>query len=147
MDYPTSTARVSILPGISCKAVLCWVGSSEEQEEVVKVAAALAHLGTGGIQVVMGLDSPNRFHGEGPVDPLTPEVIGRAERRLARLYGPIRTMVLPGHPVVEVRRYARNHKVDLIVMGSQALQLEERYGERLYAHAPCPVLILVKPGK
>lgn len=151
-DFPTATQRPSLLPGICCQTVLCWVGSCDEREEVVEVGLALARHGGGKVQVVMGLDSPHRFHGQhgenGPATPLTPEVIGRAERRLAKLYGPgAPTMVLPGHPVAEVRRYARNHRVDLIVMGSQALQVEDRYGERLFSQAPCPVLIIVKPGE
>ena len=147
MDDTAATPYPDLLPGICCRAVLCWVGSNEVQDEVVQVAAALARHGGGDVQVVMGLDLPHRFQSAGPVLPLTPEVIGGAERRLARLYGPgTRTMVLPGHPVTEVRRYARNHRVDVIVMGSQALQVEQSYGERLFEQAHCPVLILVKPA-
>jgi len=151
-DFLATHQRPPLLPGIYCQTVLCWVGFYDEREEVVEVALALARHGGGKVQVVMGLDSPHRFHAQngenGPATPLTPEVIGRAERRLAKLYGPgTRTMVLPGHPVAEVRRYARNHRADLIVMGNQALQVEDRYGERLYSQAPCPVLIIVRPGE
>jgi nucleotide-binding universal stress UspA family protein len=147
-EHPGTDIALSrpLLPGISCHAVLCWVGSDDEEDVVVEVAAALAQRSGGRCQVVMGLDSPHRFKGDTPATPLTPEVIARAERRLARLYGPtLRTMVLPGHPVAEVRRYARNHKVDLIVMGNQALDVEQSYGERLHERAPCPIMILLKP--
>jgi len=151
MDEHTATippSKKPLLPGISCHTILCWVGSDDEADAAVEVAAALARHAGGRCQVVMGLDSPHRFRADTPATPLTPEVIARAERRLARLYGPtLRTMVLPGHPVAEVRRYARNHKVDLIVMGNQALEVEQSYGERLFERAPCPIMILLKPGQ
>jgi nucleotide-binding universal stress UspA family protein len=144
----------SLLPGISCKAILCWVGSSEEPDAVVAVASSLASQSRGRCQVVMGLDSPfhhqqdrqgrrDRFRSKSP---LTPEVIGRAEKKLSELYGSgVNTMVLPGHPVAEVRRYARNHNIDLIIMGEQGQRVEHQYGERLADRAPCPVLILLYP--
>lgn len=144
-----------LLPGISCKTILCWVGSSEEQDAVVAVARSLANHSRGRCQVVMGLDSPFHHHQQDQREhrdrlrsksPLTPEVIGRAEKKLSKLYGSgVHTMVLPGHPVAEVRRYARNHKIDLVIMGEQGLRVEHQYGERLADRAPCPVMILLYP--
>jgi len=119
---------------------------------------------TGGTEsachVVLGLDSPHRVPGPARPEksrlqrgasggeparlPLTPEVIGSAERHLAELYdGGVKTMVLPGNPVIEIRRYARRHRIDLIIMGPQALEAERRVGERLLESAPCTLLILV----
>ena len=110
---------------------------------------ALAAQGQGTCQVVMVLDStldmrsPTRPKAR---TPLTPEVIARAGRKLADLYGPdISTLVLPGNPVKEVRRFAQNHSVDLIVMSQQALRIEQNYGEKLAAHAPCTVMIVIPP--
>jgi len=98
----------------------------------------------------MGLDAPvdQRFPARSEArTPLTPPVIARVGRRLADLYGPdVPTLVLPGHPVKEVRRYAQNHSVDLIVMGQQALRIEQNYGEKLAAHAPCTVMIVIPPA-
>ena len=54
-------------------------------------------------------------------------------------------MVLPGHPVAEIRRYARTQNIDLIVMGEQALAVEKTYGERLLDDAPCTVMVLGLP--
>jgi nucleotide-binding universal stress UspA family protein len=84
----------------------------------------------------------------GLMAPVTPEVIDGAERRLAKLYGPgAHTMVLPGHPVTEIRRYALNHRMDLIVYGGQGLAAEKTCGERLCDDAPCSLMILFFPKR
>jgi len=138
-------AMAEFLPGICCQRVLCWVGYLHERDPVVEVAQALARAGNGRCELVLGLDAPRRLD-QVPAGPLTPELIGQAERRLGQLYGSAsRTMVLPGHPVREVRRYARNQRADLIVMGLQALQVEQSCGERLADEAPCPIMILLRP--
>jgi len=69
-----------------------------------------------------------------------------AEVRLHQLYGPdTRTMVLPGHPIREIRRFARTQDIDIVFMGVQAHAIEEEFGERLVHDAPCAVLSLVYP--
>jgi hypothetical protein len=149
---PDQSPRLTALPGVSCQNVLCWVGSFDKPDPVVLLAQALAQQNHGICQVVLGLDSPYRFR-KGLSDwaaqtPLTPEIISRAERRLASLYGDdIRTMVLLGHPVTEVRRFARNHRIDLIVMGRQAMEVEQHYGEQLDDPAPCTIMILLFPRR
>ncbi len=132
-------------PNLSYKTVLCWVGNQTMPDPAVQVARDLAALGGGTCSVVMGLDSPrDRSQGGGVHTPLTPEVISRAGRQLAELYGPnADTMVLPGHPVREVRRYAENHQVDLMVLGRQALRVQKNYQEEL--SPPCTLMILVHP--
>ena len=139
----------TLLPGVPCRKVLCWVESVVEEDRVVRVAQALAALGRGVCHVVMGLDSPRRLGGNGdgpPRAPLTPELIGRADSQLAALYGRgVATMVLPGHPVEEVRRYARTRGVDLIVIGEQGLAVEREYDTRVADDPPCAVMSLVLP--
>ena len=105
----------------------------------VPLARALASLSDGQCRVILGLDAPS---------PLTPELITKAERDLAVLYGDAaRIIVLPGRPVREVARYARNHDMDLVVMGEQASAVERRCGERVADLAPCAVMILLGPAE
>lgn len=145
-----------LLPGLTCERVLCWVDLLDREEPIVELGRALTAGAEDACHVVLGLDSPHRVSGAAQPEtggeqarlPLTPEVIGRAERRLGELYGRgVKTMVLPGNPVVEVRRYARRHHVDLIIMGAPALAVERRMGEQLLDNAPCTILILVSPNR
>jgi nucleotide-binding universal stress UspA family protein len=134
--------------GLNVRNVLCWVSSFESPDGIVEVGKAYAATCRGICHVVMCLESPPVFHGKGlgVKGPLTPEVIGNAENRLASLYGnDVRTMVLPGNPIAEIRRYARTRQMDLIIMGEQGLALEAAHGERLYENAPCTVMVLVFP--
>ncbi len=122
------------------RRVLCWVSSSERKDSVVHIAEALSKSCQGQCVTVMCLDSPVK-------KPLTPEVIGQTGTNLSKLYGDeIHTMVLPGHPITEIRRYARTRNIDLIVMGEQALAVEMAYGERLLDDAPCMVIVLALPN-
>jgi nucleotide-binding universal stress UspA family protein len=144
----TASAATPLLPGLACERVLCWIESLEQEEPTVELGRALTANAAGACHVVLGLDSPQRVPGLDRPEkaPLTPEVIARAEWWLGELYGKgVRTMVLPGNPVAEVRRYARRHQIDLIIMGAPALEVERRIGERLLDNAPCTILILIPP--
>ena len=78
--------------------------------------------------------------------PLTPEVIAQTESKLAALYGDaVNIMVLPGNPIAEIRRFARNKKMDLIIMGNSACSVEQAYREELREKASCPVMKLYFP--
>lgn len=131
--------------GLGCKNVLCWVDSTSNADRVVQVARSLSGDTQAHCRVVKCLDAACTEPG-GRRTPLTPEQIEQTEDHLAALYGSdVKTMVLPGHPVSEVRRYAQNHGVDLIVMGEQGLALENQYGQRLIEDPPCAVMVLVFP--
>ena len=145
-EAPTK-AHSKVLLGVRQETVLSWVGATGDADPSVEVAAALARHWGGKCHVVAGLDVTREPGTLAPQAPLTPEVIGRAEKRLAELYGDsVHTMVLPGHGVHEVRRYARIHNVGLVVMGEQALAVERSYGEAFVDEAPCTVMIIVPPA-
>lgn len=146
-----STATDTILPGLDVQIVLCWVGSTDEADPVVAVAQSLAAGFGARCRMIMGLVSPfrsQRSSEQEMVEPLTPGAIAATQRRLADLYGDeLQPIVVPGNPVVEVRRYVGAHRVDLVVLGEQALSVEAECGQRLADDAPCNLLILVPPSR
>ena len=152
MGATQSTGLFSIrdvLPGVKCEKVICWVGSTDAPDRVVEVAKSFAAIGGEPCHVVMCLNPGGR---DGPRDrrgraPLTPELICSAGDRLKGLYGSeVYTVVLPGYPVTEIRRYATNHHADLIVIGEQGRKVERECGEQLMDTAPCAVLNLALPS-
>jgi hypothetical protein len=134
-----------------CSRVLCWVLSTEKPDSAVPLAQTLARLHRGECHVVMSLDVPSGISSgthalSGRCNPLTPEIINRAKQKLANLYGDdVFTLVLPGHPITEIKRYARNKKVKLIIVGEQGLAAERDYGQKLCDDAPCAVMTLFLP--
>ncbi len=135
-----------VLPGVKCEKVVCWVNSLNEAEPVVEIAKTFAAIGSEPCHVVMCLDPETAERGITSA-PLTPEVICRAKERLKGLYGAdVHTVVLPGHPITEVRRYAHNHHVDLLVVGRQGRAAERTLGEPLSDGLSCAVLMLLLPG-
>ena len=113
------------------------------------MARALTAAAAGRYGVILCLDAGCRSRTAvelGLRGPLTPEMIGTVQRKLDELYGwRIPTMVLPGHPLREIRRYALTKGLDLIIMGEQGLALEGAYEGRLCDDAPCAVMVLVRP--
>jgi nucleotide-binding universal stress UspA family protein len=87
-----------------------------------------------------------------PLEQLREEMIKEAERtlqgrvrRTLRLVPRARTAVVVGPPFQEIVRYARDHQVDLIVMGTQGLTgldhlIMGSTAARVIRTAPCPVL-------
>ena len=138
-----------LLPGVTCNRVVSWVDSFDRRDHSVVAARALARSGAGCHEVVLCLDSPCRAQLAAELSvsgqsPLTPQILGRAQARLAELYSwESPTLVLPGHPPEEIRRYTRNNAVDLLVLGEQALALQREYGDWICGDPPCAVMVLV----
>lgn len=148
---PARTTTPVTEVGPAYRRVLLWVNSARQVDAALPIALLLARRGSGILHVVMGLDSPHRYRpgSAGRPEPLTPQVIERVCTALADLYGDVggetvevHTMVLPGHPVEEIRRYARRHQIEVVVMGEQALDAEEAFGDHLLREAPCPVVLV-----
>ena len=86
------------------------------------------------------------------------EVRESTERALAKLPGPegknvanVVRATVPGTPFLEIIRYAKEHDVDLIVMGTHgrsglAHVLLGSVAERVVRKAPCPVLSVRPEG-
>lgn len=132
--------------------MVSWVDSFARRDHSVAVARALAESGSGFHEVVLCLDSPcrSRLAEELQVSgrsPLTPEVLSHAQARLSELYSwESPTLVLPGHPPAEIRRYAHNNSVDLLVVGQQGLCLQRELREWICDDPPCAVMIVVLPA-
>lgn len=150
LEHNVTGAALNLPPTLKLRKVLCWVNSTEKTDWTVQIGKALASAFQGVCHVVMCLECQNP-HGSRPDcperrPPLTPETISEAGEALQDLYGnDVLTMVLPGHPIAEVRRYASTRNMDLIIVGEQALEVERTWGERVYEKSPCAVMILVLP--
>jgi nucleotide-binding universal stress UspA family protein len=85
------------------------------------------------------------------------EMERQARERLDQIFDPderarlqVQTVLRVGSPFVEVVRYARDEKMDLIVMGTHgrgaiAHMLLGSVAERVVRKAPCPVLTVRQP--
>lgn len=76
------------------------------------------------------------------------EIVTDADRTALRA----ETATVLGHPVTEVLRYAVDHKVDLIVMGTHGRgplghMIMGSVAERVVRRAPCPVLTVHHPER
>lgn len=136
---------VDLLANLS-RRILCWVCSSEACDPAAALAQALARMHKGECHVVMSLETPHLWqHSSERSIPLTPEIINEAKQKLAALYGDdVFTLVLPGDPVTEIKRYARNKQMSLILVGEQGQAVERDHGQSLCEDAPCPVMTLLQ---
>ncbi|MFT5326712.1 MAG: nucleotide-binding universal stress UspA family protein [Planctomycetaceae bacterium] len=101
---------------------------------------------------------------DGTALPVSEDVLGEAQRSLLnfpedcegandpdRLGLKVVRAVDQGNPELTILEYAREHLIDLIVLGTHARSGVERFllgstAEAILRHAPCPVLIVPPPG-
>ncbi len=135
--------------------VLCLAGFLDQRDPAFEFASGVAHCFGGSVHVLLILDAPFRSRRGEAVrkpekhQPLTPEIIEDASRRLSMQYrGEPHTdcFVLPGDPRIELGRYVRNHKIQLVAMCQETfLEIQKHYGN-VAAEMPCPVIALATMG-
>lgn len=143
--------------------VLFYSDMSEASDRAFPVALAiLKGFRSPSLSIVHVMHSPYRFHAEviapGIAMDLNPEILAVAERSLRNRYGPMTAdlrvatfHVLTGVEKVEILRFVRRHKIQLVivpvsvaqrVLPDSSVTLEAFLIER----SPCPVLF-VTPGR
>lgn len=93
-----------------------------------------------------------------PVGPPPDEMLALSKKEMDKFVGlklvgvkfPITKMVLVGRPFMEIIRYARDEKIDMIVMGTHGRSglrhaILGSVTERVVRKAPCPVLTIRSP--
>ncbi len=136
--------------------ILCPVDFLQTSEEALRYAGALAlqfHAELTVLHVVHDpLDITCSHIPHPPLEQLREEMLRAAEhtlqdevRRKLRSLPGTKTAVVAGQPFQQIVRYAREHHVDLIVIGTQGLSGLDHLvvgstAERVLRLAPCPVV-------
>ena len=145
---------------VQIKRILCPVDFSDSSDHAMRYAAALA--GTFGAELTL-------LHVVAPVVSALPgetalpdmlnmdEIVEACRERLEQTVGTlaadgltVQHKVVNGVPFIEIIRYARDVKTDLIVMGTHGRTglvhlLIGSVAERVVRKAPCPVLTVRHP--
>ncbi len=139
----------------SLRHILCPVDFSPHSDKAMEYAGEMAQRFQADLTVLHVIDLlditcshiPNLF-----LEELREEMVREAEkvlrrrvRRELRFLPRAKTMVVVGPPFRQINRYAQEHHVDLIVMGTQGLTGLDRLimgstAERVVRTAPCPVV-------
>ncbi len=141
---------------IQLKRILVATDFSEHSENALRYATEFATVFDSELHLLHIAEQVPIMYGEGGL--ATPEIeseaIARAEAMLnnqpaepERSTLKIVRKVLPGHPFVEICRYAKEHDVELIVIGTHgrgafAHLLMGSVAERVVRKAICPVMVV-----
>ena len=136
--------------------LLCPVDFSSHSDRAMEYAGELAQRFRADLTVLHvvydPLDITCSHIPHPPLEQLREEMIREAEQmvqrrvhRRLRFLPRAKTVVVAGPPYLQIVRYARDHRVDLIVMGTQGLVGLDRLimgstAERVVRTAPCPVV-------
>ena len=144
---------------ITLKQVLVPTDFSETSEEALAYARALADAFKAKLHVLHVIPDPySQTWSMEATGEAMPELLKTweqdARKRLDQLKtDDVETEVVTqiGHPFVQIIRYARDHDIDLIVMGTHgwgaiAHMLLGSVAERVVRKAPCPVLTVRQPS-
>ena len=146
---------------IALKRILVPTDFSEASEAAVKYARAFAEAFNASLEVLHVMEDPFIYAptSEGYVPP--PGLLEEMERTSRERLNAVlpedvqrklraEVVLKKGSPFVEIVRYAREHEVDLIVMGTHgrgpiAHMLLGSVAEKVVRKAPCPVLTVRHP--
>jgi nucleotide-binding universal stress UspA family protein len=145
---------------IELKRILLPTDFSEQSGEATRYACALAEQFGAELHVVHVLEyhpGAPTFGGGIAVSTLVEESKSAAEKGLQKVIDPnwekgrqVVRATVSGAPFVEIIRYAKEHEIDMIVMGTHGRSglvhvLLGSVAERVVRKSPCPVLT-VRPG-
>ncbi|MEZ6059817.1 MAG: universal stress protein [Planctomycetaceae bacterium] len=137
---------------IELQRILVATDFSEHSDNAVRYAAEFAKVFGSELHLLHVAERVPIMYGEGGA--VTPEIeseaITRAQGMLNDLLADsvnlkVERSVVPGHPFVEICRYAKDHDIDLIVIGTHgrgafAHLLMGSVAERVVRKAKCPVM-------
>lgn len=133
---PTDFSPLAIQSSRFAVSIASAYDSTLHVVHVISTAALAAVAGEGG--PVMPL--PSRAQ-------LVEELDRFVAANLAGFHGPLEKAVISGLPYEQLPRYAREHAIDLIVIGTHSRGLVNRIffgstSKSVMEHAPCPVLMV-----
>ena len=142
-----------------CRRLLVALKLNEQDTAVIRYAATLSHMAASRelhfVHVVQKLELPADVRQRYPQLHETPPELAR--RQLAERVQPhfeghrqprLNYEVLQGCPILELAHYARDHRVDLTILGRASLPVRlGQISQRLARKAPCCVLIVPENSK
>jgi nucleotide-binding universal stress UspA family protein len=134
-------------PHVPYQSILCATGVTDDAEDVVKAAAAVAHAYKARLRLVQVIETPPATI-DVDFSPWRKDMMDAADARLHemkdRLAIDATYTVLEGNPAMAVREEAARLNADLIIAGRGLAQANfTRIWSRLYPiirQSPCPVL-------
>lgn len=144
---------------LAFKTILVAVDFSEPSRRALDYGCHLARMFHAGLRVVHVVETPMPLGSELPlaeVGSTSEQAIDTARRQLAHMLGGVDGdevvgQVLLGHAAERIVEYARDHDVDLVVMGTHGRRTVAHFimgsvAERVVRTAPCPVVTLRDTG-
>ncbi len=137
---------------VTLKKILVPTDFSEHSDKAVRYGAELASKFGAELHLVHAIEATPIMYGEGAYFPpeTEAEIETAATKQLNEMTVPgdgltVQRKVVPGHPFVEIIRYAKENDVGLIVIGTHgrgaiAHMLLGSVAEKVVRKAPCPVL-------
>jgi len=143
---------------ITLKKIMVPTDFSEQSDRVVRYGTELASRFGAELHLLHAVEAVPIMYGEGAYGP--PENEAELEAVAARHLEEVNVeadnvdvvrKVVHGHPFVEIVRYAKEHDIGLIVIGTHgrgaiAHMLLGSVAEKVVRKAPCPVLTVRQEG-